>query len=127
LIVFDSCRRLDATFQRTGFIASHFYDFSRRPDALNAVPVSTLHEITGQRSLRLGGEATLYDFIGKSIETNREMFGLLELPRFEYCSTDVLNGFFDILSVHLNEINASMWTSHCARLVLPDMNKKPAK
>jgi hypothetical protein len=80
-----------------------------------------IYTIISQGSLRLESEDSLYDFIRKGIETNREMFTLLEFVRWEYCSTDVMNDFFDVLSEHLSEINASIWTSLCARLVLPNI------
>jgi hypothetical protein len=79
-----------------------------------------IYEILGHGSLRLDGEDRLYDFIKKGIETNRGTFALLEFVRWEYCSTDVMNDFFDLISEHFYEINASMWTSLCARLVLPN-------
>jgi hypothetical protein len=78
-----------------------------------------IYEILGHGSLRLDSEDSLYDFISHGIETNREMFSLLEFVRLDYCSTEVLNDFFDVLSEHSYEINASMWASLCARLVLP--------
>jgi hypothetical protein len=87
-------------------------------DALNALPFSLLYEIINSRSLRLEGEDSLYDFISKSIETNREMYGLLEFVRCEYCSTEVMNDFLDLLSEHFSEISASMWAGVRARLVL---------
>jgi hypothetical protein len=108
------------------FIASHFYDFLRRPDALNALPFSMVYEIINQESLRLDSEDSLYDFISKGAETNREMFSLLEFVRLEYGSTDVMDDFFDVLFEHSYEINASMWASFRARLVLPNRNKKSA-
>jgi hypothetical protein len=39
----------------------------------------------------------------------------------------LLDGFFKGLSEHFYEINASMWASLCARLVLPDINNKTGK
>jgi hypothetical protein len=68
-----------------------------------------IYEILGHGSLRLESEDGLYHFIRKGIETDLEMFGLLEFVRFEYCSTDVMNDFFDLLSDHFYEINASIW------------------
>jgi hypothetical protein len=106
------------------FIASHFYGFLHRPDALKAFPVSLLYEIISHGSLRVESEDSLYNLSHKGIETNRKMFGLLEFVRFEYCSTDVMNDFFDLLSEDCYEINASMWGSLRARLVLPNMTKR---
>jgi hypothetical protein len=80
-----------------------------------------IYEILGHGFLRLESEDSLYDFINKSIETDQEMFGLLEFVRFEYCSTDVMDDFFDLLSDHFSEINASMWATLRARLVLPSI------
>jgi hypothetical protein len=102
------------------FIASHFYDFSRRPDALNALPFPMIYEIVSHGSLRLESEDSLYDFISHGIETNREIFSLLEFVRLPYCSTGLLNDFFDLRSEHFYELNASMWASLRARLVLPN-------
>jgi hypothetical protein len=76
------------------FIASHFYDFLCRPDALKPMPFSILYEAIGQGSLRLENEDSLYNFISRGIETNREMHGLLEFLRLEYCSTEIMNDFF---------------------------------
>jgi hypothetical protein len=80
--------------------------------------------ILGHGSLRLESEGSLYNFINEVIETNRGMFGLLEFVRWEYCSPDVLNDFFDILSEHSYEINASIWASLCARLIMSDKTRK---
>jgi hypothetical protein len=55
------------------------------------------------------------------------MFSLLEFVRWEYCSTDVLNDFFERFSDYFYEINASMWASLRARLVLPNRNKETGK
>jgi hypothetical protein len=84
------------------------------------LPFSLLYEIVAQRSLRIDSEDSLCDFISKGIETNQEMFGLLEFVRWEYCSTGVMDDFFDLLSGYFCEINASMWASLRARLVLPN-------
>jgi hypothetical protein len=91
---------------------------------LNAVDFAQLYEIFGHESLRLESEDDLYNFISKGIETKGEMFGLLEFVRLEYCSTDVINDFFDLLCEHFYGINASMWGSLRARLVLPRTEKK---
>jgi hypothetical protein len=48
-----------------------------------------------------------------------QIFRLFELVRFEYCSTDVINEFFYLLSEHFSEINASMWTTLRGRFVPP--------
>jgi hypothetical protein len=102
------------------FIASHFYDFSRCPDPLNALPFSLLYELIAQGSLRLDSEDSLYDFIRKGIEPNQEIFSLLEIVRCEYYSTDAMDDFFNLLSEHFYKIHASMWASLCARRVLPN-------
>jgi hypothetical protein len=121
---FLSTTRCDISLELE-FIASHFYDFLRRPDALNALPFSLLYEIITQGCLRIESEDCLYDFISHGIETNQEMFSLLEFVRLPYCSTDVMDDFFYRLSGYFYEINASMWASLRARLVLPNRNKKP--
>jgi hypothetical protein len=36
-----------------------------------------IYDILAHGSLRLGSEDSLYDFINKGVETDREMFGLL--------------------------------------------------
>jgi hypothetical protein len=82
-----------------------------------------IHEILGQRSLRVEREDNLYEFICNGIETTGEIFCLLALIRFEYCSANVTTGFFARHSEHSYEIKASMWTSLRARLVLSNMNK----
>jgi hypothetical protein len=109
------------------FIRSHFCDFLPRPDALNALPFSLIYEILSHRSVRLDSEDSLYDFISKGSKTNSEMLRLLEFVKMEYCSTDVMSEFFDLLSGHCYEINASMWAGLRARLVLPTIGKKRAK
>jgi hypothetical protein len=78
-----------------------------------------IYDILGRGSLRLDSEDSLYDIIRRGIETNREMFGLLEFVRFEYCSTAAMNDFLELLSEHSYEINASMWAGVRARLALP--------
>jgi hypothetical protein len=45
------------------FIASRFYNFLRRPDALNAVRFSLLYETIGHGFISLDHEDRLYDFI----------------------------------------------------------------
>jgi hypothetical protein len=126
--VFDRLEFLSATrcdiSTELEFIASHFCDLSSRRDSLKALPFSMIYEILCHRSLRLDSEDSLYDFINKSTEANREMFGLLEFVRLEYCSTDVINEFLDVLAKDLHEINASMWASFRARLVLPNKTLK---
>jgi hypothetical protein len=109
------------------FIASHFYFFLRRPDALKNLHFSILYEIIGRGSLKLESEDCLYDFISKGTETNREMFRLLEFVRFEYCSTGRVNDLFKRLSPHFYEINASMWAGLCTRLALPSVKKEPGR
>jgi hypothetical protein len=91
---------------------------------LNPLSLSVLCEILGHGSLRLESEDSLFDFISKGTEANQQMFGLLEFVRLEYCSTDVLNGFFGLLSEHLSEISASIWATLRARLVLPNNTRK---
>jgi hypothetical protein len=70
------------------FIASHFYGFLCRPDALKALPFSMIFEIIGQGSLSVDSEDNPCDFISKGIETTRDSFSLLEFVRLEYCSTN---------------------------------------
>jgi hypothetical protein len=84
-----------------------------------------IYEIYGCGSLRLESEDNLYDFISKGIETDPEMFCLLEFVRFEYCSTEVMNDFFDLLSGHFCEIKASMWAVLCGRLIRPGKTWMP--
>jgi hypothetical protein len=86
---------------------------------LKALPFSAIYEILGHGSLTIDSEDGLYDFISKGIETRREMFPLLEFVRLEYCSTDVMNDFFHILSEHFYGINTSLWAGLRTRLVLP--------
>jgi hypothetical protein len=109
------------------FIASHFYDFLYRPDALKSIPFSVLYETIDQGSLRLENEDSLYNFISRGIETNRETHGLLEFVRLEYCSTEIMNDFLDIFSDYFYEINASKWTNIRGRLISANVNRKPAK
>jgi hypothetical protein len=120
--VVDGLRFLSATrcdiLTELEFIASHFYFFLCRRDQLEDLPFSMIYQIIGSGFLRLESEDSLYDFIKKGIRTNWEIFGLLEFVRLEYCSTDVVNNFFNLLSGPFCEINASMWANLRARLVL---------
>jgi hypothetical protein len=75
------------------------------------------------KDLRLESEDKLYNFMNKGTETNRELFGLLEFVKLEYCSTDVLSDFFDLLSEHFHGINPSVRASPRARLVLPNITR----
>jgi hypothetical protein len=75
-------------------------------------------------SLKLKSEDTLDDFISKGIETNWEIFGFVEFVRLECCSTHIMNAFFDGLSDHFSEIDASLWATVRARLVLSDITPK---
>jgi hypothetical protein len=111
------------------FVASHFDDFLPHHQTWTTLPFSFLYEIIGHRSLRIENEDGLYDFIRKGTKMNPEMFCLLEFVRFEYCSTDVMNDFFDLLWESFYEINASMWAILRTRLVLPtiNINKRLAK
>jgi hypothetical protein len=43
-----------------------------------------INAILGRGYLVLVSEDSLYDFIREGTETNREMFGLLEIARLEY-------------------------------------------
>jgi hypothetical protein len=83
-----------------------------------------LYDIINHGNLRLDSEDSLYDFINKGTETNREMCSLLELVRFKYCSTDIMDDFLDLLSQHVYGINASVWANFRARLVLPNLTRK---
>jgi hypothetical protein len=94
---------------------------------MTALPLSLLSGILRHRSLRLEGEDGLYDFISEGLKTNRELFSLLEFVIFEYCSMDVMNDYFDLLSQHFYEINASVWAGLRARLVLPHTKKRLPK
>jgi hypothetical protein len=105
------------------FLASHFYDFLCRCDAVTTLPLSLLYEILGHGPLRFESEDSLYDSISKSIETNRERLGLLEFIRLEYCSTDVMNDLFDLLSNCFCGIDASIWANIRARLVLSNITQ----
>jgi hypothetical protein len=91
------------------------------------MPFSILYETIGQGSLRLENEERFYNFISRGIETNREMHGLLEFLRLEYCSTEIMNDFFEIFSDYFYEINASKWASIRGRLMSANVNKKPTK
>jgi hypothetical protein len=73
---------------------------------LKAPPFSVISEVIGHGSPRLD---SLYDFISRSAETNREIFDLMEFVRFQYCSRDATNAFFDLLSEDFSETNASMY------------------
>jgi hypothetical protein len=81
-----------------------------------------LYEMIGHGSLRIESEDSLCNFIRRGTKINPEMFCLLEFVRFEYCSTDVMNDLFDLLWENSHEINASMWATLCARLVVPNIN-----
>jgi hypothetical protein len=80
------------------FIASHFCDFLCHRDLLKNLPFALLSEILGHGSLRIDSEDKVYRFISECIETNQEVFGLLEFVRLEYCSTSAMNEFLDRLS-----------------------------
>jgi hypothetical protein len=88
------------------------------------VSFSLHREIIGYGSLRLQSEDRLCDFIRTGTKMNPKMFHLFELVRFEYCSTDVIDDFLDLLSEHYYEINASMRGSLRARLVLPNVPRR---
>jgi hypothetical protein len=126
--VVDRLRFLSATrcdiSAEVEFIASHFHDFLCRRDALNTIPFSLLYKIIGRGVLRVQSEDRLYDFISKGAETNQEMFRLFEFIRFECCSTDVIDDFFDLLSKHCYEIDASMWATLRTRLLLHNITQK---
>jgi hypothetical protein len=122
---FLSATRCDVSTELE-FIASHFHLLLCHHDALMALPFPMIYEILSRGSLTLESEDSLYDFISRGTETNREMFGLLEFVRFEYCSTDAMSDFLAILSRQFYELNVSMWSGLRARLVLPNINKKPA-
>jgi hypothetical protein len=110
---FLSATRCDMSAE-LDFIASHFYDFLRRPDALKRLPFSLIYVIISQGSLKLDSENSLYYFISKGTEKNWEMLILLESVGFEDCSADVINDLLWLFSEHFYEINASIWTSLCA-------------
>jgi hypothetical protein len=97
------------------FIASHFYDFMRRPDSVDALPFSIFYEIIGRESLRVENGDSFYDFIRNS---SPDMFCLLEFVRSEYCSTDVILDFFDLLCDDFAGMNGSICAGLCARLTL---------
>jgi hypothetical protein len=90
------------------------------------MPFSILYATISQGYLSLENEDSLYHFISRGIETNREMHGLLEFVRLEYCSPKVMNDFFEIFSGYFYEINASKWASIRRRL-LANVKKKSIK
>jgi hypothetical protein len=102
--IVDRLRFLSETrcdiFTELGFIASHLCDFLFRPDALKGLSFSMIYEVLGHGSLRLESEDSLCDFINRGVETNEEVFGLLEFIRLEYCSANVIANFLDLLSDH---------------------------
>jgi hypothetical protein len=119
---FRSANRCDLSAELE-FVASHFHDFLPRPQTLTTFPFSLLYDIIGHGSLRIESEDSLYDFIREGIKINPEVFCLLEFVKFEYCSTGVMDGLFDLLWENSCEINASIWATLCARLVLPNINR----
>jgi hypothetical protein len=84
LIVFNSCQGLGAAFlvssRSIGGVAFFTALRDHRPS------VSGIETEDG-----------LYDFISEGIETNRDLFGLLEFVTVECCSPDLLNDFSVIL------------------------------
>jgi hypothetical protein len=77
-----------------------------------------IYEILGDGSVRIDSENRSYDFISKGIGTSREMFGLLEFIKLEYCSTNVRKDCFDALSEHFYGINALVRAGFRTPLVL---------
>jgi hypothetical protein len=69
------------------FIASHFYDFLCRPDALKALPFPMIYEIMNTGSLRLDSEDRLDNFIRRDTETKRKAFDILEFETMEIDAT----------------------------------------
>jgi hypothetical protein len=104
---FRSANRCDISAELE-FFASHFDNFLPHPQTLTTLPFSFLYEIICHGSLRIESEDSLCDFIRRGTTINPEMFCLLEFVRFKYCSTDVMNNFFDLLWENSYEINASM-------------------
>jgi hypothetical protein len=119
---FRSANRSDISAELEFFV-SHFRNFlPHHPQTLTTLSFSFLCEIIGHESLRIENEDSLYDFIRRGAKINPEMFCLLEFVKFEYCSTDVVDAFFDLLWETSYEINASMWVTLRTRLVLPNIN-----
>jgi hypothetical protein len=102
-------------FDRAGI---HFCELSHRRDPL---PPSRICDFFGHRSLRTESEECPETFIGKSRETNRELFGLLKSVKLEYRSNDRTERLFELCSVDLEEMNDSIdeerRTGSCARRV----------
>jgi hypothetical protein len=94
---FLSVTRCD-TFTELEFIASHFCDFLPRPAALRALPFSMIYDIASHGPLKLDSEDILCDFVSQGIKMSREVFSLLEFSRLGYCSANVMNDFFNMLS-----------------------------
>jgi hypothetical protein len=88
------------------FIASPFYNFLRRPDALKVAPFALIYEIISHGSQSFESEARFSGFMRKGAETAREMFGLQKLVRLEYCWTEWKKDFFD---VYFQSLRRSEW------------------
>jgi hypothetical protein len=91
-IPFLSATPCDTSAERA-FIALHFPDFLHCPNGLRALPFSMIYEIISRRPLRLNSDG-LINVINNGIQTNWEMFGLLEFVRLEHLFADVITMFF---------------------------------
>jgi hypothetical protein len=98
------------------FISSHFFAIS---DCLCELPFSMISEIVTHRSLRVGSEDSLYDFVMNQIRKNYEFIGLLEVIRFEYLSISKFSEFFEFVSDSFDHFTCSLWQSLRSRLLLP--------
>jgi hypothetical protein len=82
---------------------------------LKELSFSIIYEILNCGSLRFESEDCLYDFINIGIETDREMFDLLEFVTLEYCLTEVMNDLSDLIPGHFTQS-----TYHSGRIFVPD-------
>jgi hypothetical protein len=70
-----------------------------------------ISEIIGHGPLSVDSEDGLYEFIRGCTETTRDTFDLLEFVKLEYCLTNILHNFLDLLSEYSSEISASIWAT----------------
>jgi hypothetical protein len=94
------------------------------PRCIKGVVIFDGLEIIGCGSLRFESEDRLNGFRRRGIETDPEIFGLLDFVRFEYCSMDGMNHFVHLPPDNFYEISASLCATLRTRLVLPGKTER---
>ena len=99
------------------FVASHFYKLKKQ--LLDNIDLETAKLLLSSPSLQIEDEDSLYNFVRSRAEVDLRFASLFEFVCFDYLSVDCIENFSSFANDYLLEnINSSIWSGICRRLVL---------